>query len=112
VWNTNSYFWEEKGVAKWAEERMKGILSGFRHTFAGGELFITEVKSFGGESSVSIRKGKKIVSYDYNSKLKWECNFKDGDGNIVGTIKGEYDMPEISNDVADDGEDWEVRISV
>lgn len=23
VWNTGNYFWEEKSVAKWAEERMK-----------------------------------------------------------------------------------------
>ena len=73
---------------------------------------MTEVKSFNGEASVSIRKGKKIVSYDYNTKLKWECNFKDGEGKIVGTIKGEYESPEISNDILDDGDDWEIKPSV
>ena len=60
VWNTNSYFWEEKSVAKWSEEKMKEILGGFKYSFGGGELWVTEVKALKGESSVSIRKGKKI----------------------------------------------------
>ena len=65
---------------------------------------MTELKTLKGESSVSIRKGKKIVTYEYNSKVKWDLNIKDGEGNLVGTIKGEYTMPEISNDIADDGD--------
>jgi activator of HSP90 ATPase len=65
-----------------------------------------------GEASVSIRKGKKIISYDFNTVLKWEFTIKDGEGKEVGKILGEYDMPEISNDIDDDGDDWEVRSSV
>ena len=65
-----------------------------------------------GEASVSIRKGKKIVSYDYNAKLQWELSAKDGDGNEVANLKGTYELPEVSNDVADDGEEWEVRSTV
>ena len=67
---------------------------------------MVEIKSFSGESSINIRKGKKIVSYDYNIKLKWECSLKDGEGNRLGLIQGEYEMPEVSSDVEDDGEDW------
>jgi hypothetical protein len=36
---------------------------------------------------------------------------KDGSGNEVGKLKGEYEMPEVSSDIDDDGEDWEVRNS-
>ena len=73
----------------------------------GAGLFkIIEVKSFKGESSVNIWKGKKIISYDYAVKVKWDCEVKDGEGQSVGKINGEYDMPEISNDVEDDGEEW------
>lgn len=61
---------------------------------------------------MSIRKGKKITTYDYNIKLKWDCVFKDGDGNEVGIIKGEYELPEVSNDIEDDGEDWEIKSTV
>lgn len=109
MWNTNSYFWEEKSVAKWSEERMKEILGSFKYKFGGGELSVTEVKELKGESSVSIRKGKKIVSYDYNAKLKWDCSLKDGEGNEVGKMKGEYVMPEISNEIVDDGDEIEVK---
>ncbi len=41
VWNTGSYFWEEKGVGKWAEERIKEVLGGFKYPFQGGELKVT-----------------------------------------------------------------------
>lgn len=65
-----------------------------------------------GESSVSIRKGKKIVAYDYNALLKWECSFRDGEGNEVASLKGTYELPEVSSDIDDDGDVWEVRPSV
>lgn len=67
VWNTGSYFWEEKAVGKWSEERIKEVIGGFVHNFPGGQLRITAVDKLAGEASVSIRKGKKIVSYDFNS---------------------------------------------
>ena len=60
---------------------------------------------------MSIRKGKKIVNYDYNFKLKWELVLKDGDGTEVGKLTGTYELPEVSNDIDDDGEEWEVRTS-
>jgi hypothetical protein len=36
---------------------------------------------------------------------------KDGDGNSLGSLTGEIEMPEISSDMENDGEDWEVRLS-
>lgn len=65
-----------------------------------------------GEASVSIRKGKKIVAYDYSAFLKWECSFKDGEGNVVASLKGTYELPEVSSDIDDDGELWEVKPSI
>ena len=65
-----------------------------------------------GEAGVSIRKGKKIVSYDYNCKLLWELTVRDSDGNAVATIKGSYELPEVSSDIEDDGEQWEIRPSI
>lgn len=65
-----------------------------------------------GEASVSIRKGKKIVAYDYSALLKWECYLKDGEGKEVASLKGTYELPEVSSDVDDDGEEWEVKLSV
>ena len=73
---------------------------------------ITSVDKLNGEAAVSIRKGKKIVSYDFNSNVKWELYVKDGEGSVIGTVKGTYELPEISNDIDDDGEDYEVRPTV
>lgn len=70
-------------------------------------LKIKEVKDLTGEASVSVRKGKKIVTYEYKAKLVWECNMGDeNNSKVIGTIGGEYEMPEISNDVLDDDEEW------
>lgn len=73
---------------------------------------VASVDKLKGESSISIRKGKKIISYDYNSLLKWECSFKDGEGNEVGSMKGTYELPEVSNDIDDDGDEWEIKTSI
>ena len=112
VWNTGSYFWEEKSVVKWAEERIKEVLGGFNYPFPGGELTVTAVDKLKGEASVSIRKGKKIVAYDYNALLKWQCTLRDGEGAEVASIKGTYELPEVSSDMEDDGEQWEIKASV
>lgn len=112
VWNTGNYHWEEKSVGKWSEERLKEILGSFKFALPGGELKATEVKKLKGEASVSIRKGKKIITYEYAINLKWEMIIKDGDGNELGKMKGDFDLPEVSNDLDDDGEDYEVKTNV
>lgn len=108
VWNTNSYHWEEKSVNKWAEELMKAILSGFKHSWNDAHLSVTEIKSFKGESSVSIRKGKKIISYDYAVTLSWRVDMNDKDGKSIANGSGTFELPEVSNEETMDS--WEVRV--
>jgi activator of HSP90 ATPase len=85
-------------------------LGTFYFKYEAATLKITEVKEIKGESSVSIRKSKKIVTYDYNIKLLWKVEMGDETNTkVVGSIEGEYEMPEMSNDVIDDGEQWEVN---
>ncbi len=88
------------------------MIGGFKFAFPGGELRISTVDSLKGEASVSIRKGKKIVSYDYNAQLKWECSFKDGEGKEIASMKGSYECPEISSDIDDDGDEWEIKATI
>jgi activator of HSP90 ATPase len=72
----------------------------FYYKFNNATLKITEVKELKGESSISIRKGKKIVTYEYSAKLKWRCDLGDKDNTkVISTINGEFDLPEISNDI-------------
>ena len=51
---------------------------------------------------------KKIITYDYQIKAIWTLAIA-GDKN---EIRGEMFFPEISNDVIDDGEEWEARVSL
>jgi len=67
------------------------------------------LKNFKGESSVSIRKGKKIVSYDYEIMLKWEIKMVDPEGKEYAKTSGTYELPELSSDEAPD---WELRVQM
>lgn len=70
---------------------------------------IKEVKDFKGESSVSIRKGKKIVTYEYSVKLVWTCDLADEQKTkVIGSVEGEITFPEISNDE----DDWDYEVSI
>lgn len=107
VWNTNSYHWEEKSVATWADDTLKATISAFTHKMNDATLSIAEITTLTGEASVSIRKGKKIVSFDYNIVLKWKCVLADPDGTEVSKVEGKYELPEVAND--EEWEDWECR---
>lgn len=94
---------------------MKELVSTFKHNFKDGFLKVTEVKDFKGEASCSIRKGKKIVSFEYKMQLKWELHMiesADKPENVIGKIKGEWEWPDVSHDVLEDGDEWEVRTSI
>ena len=113
VWNNYSYHWEQKSVDKWSQDTLNSVLSLFQFKFEKATLRITEVKDLKGESSVSIRKGKKIVTYEYSTKLVWKCDMGDETNTkVVASIDGEYVLPEISSDILDDGEEWEVQCSI
>lgn len=87
---------------------MRTIISGFKHAWNDAHLKISEIKSFQGESSVSIRKGKKIVAYDYAITLSWQVDMTDKEGKSIANCTGTYELPEISNE--ESMNNWEVRV--
>ncbi len=108
VWNTNSYHWEEKSVAAWSEDTLRGAISKFTHTMNDATFSVNEITKLTGESSVSIRKGKKIISFEYSIGLDWQVVLKDADGKQVSKVSGKYEFPEISSD--DEWDEWEIRV--
>ena len=36
----------------------------------------------------------------------------DANTKVIGTLEGEYEFPEMSNDIIDDGEEWEINARV
>ena len=76
-------------------------------------LTIKDVKELQGESLVTVRKGKKIVTYEYSVKLDFMCAMVDeANSKVIGQLEGQYIIPEISNDVLDDGDEWEINASI
>ena len=85
----------------------------FQFKYEKAVVRITEVKDLKGEASVSIRKQKKIVIYEYTAKLVWKCDMGDEtNSKVIGSIEGEYFLPEISSDILDDGDEWDVQCSI
>lgn len=107
VWNPNSYFWEEKNYDKWSQEKIQEYLGSFKHTVPGGRLEVTDCE-IEGEASISIRKGKKIYSYDYVITLKFTVTL--GEGDSEQKVTGEIKLPEVSNAVYDDDEAFQIDI--
>jgi activator of HSP90 ATPase len=94
VWNTGSYFWEEKSVS-WAQDRLKELLTEKSVSIPEGSIKLT-VTEVHGDSSVSIRKGKKIVAYCHELKIKFEAQQNEL------KAEGELHLPDISADSAYD----------
>ena len=107
VWNPNSYFWEEKNLNKWSQEKIQEFLGSFVHTVPGGSLKVTQC-DITGDSSASIRKGKKIIVFDYEIDLKWKIDLKWDDNEAV--VTGHFKLPEVSNAVYDDEEEVVIHI--
>eukprot|EP01029_Cantina_marsupialis_P028396 TRINITY_DN776105_c0_g1_i1.p1 TRINITY_DN776105_c0_g1~~TRINITY_DN776105_c0_g1_i1.p1 ORF type:complete len:370 (-),score=145.56 TRINITY_DN776105_c0_g1_i1:212-1321(-) len=107
VWNPNSYHWEEKNVDKWAKDHLTEMLTEVELDIPAGRFVIADLSSVKGEASMNIRRGKKIVYFDYEVKAQWRGDMFDGDGNIASSIIGTLEMPEFSSDEAPD---WEVKL--
>ena len=107
VWNTNSYHWEEKSVNFWAEETLKKIISNFKFSMETIRLNVVEIVKLQGEAGSCVRRGKKIITFDYEINFKWKCTM---DGLTGCSCSGEYTIPSFSHE--DDAEDWEIRTDI
>ena len=87
VWNSGSYFWEEKDYGKWAQSRLLEIVGSLPIAFNSQpvELKNTTPKGF---ASISVRKGKKIVTFEYEVSADWTC----------GCSSGKLTIPEFNQD--------------
>lgn len=107
VWNPNSYFWEEKNLNKWSQDKLHELFDDFKHTVPNGSLRIIQCE-IKGDSSISIRKGKKIFSFDFDIDLKWKIDLKENDDESA--INGHFKLPEVSNLVYDEEEAFVINI--
>lgn len=90
AWNAKAYHWEEKSISKWAEERFRELLLKvkYRDEVQKAEIAISSIRGFSGEASLNIRKGKKILDYDYPSiQCDWKYSSSSPEGSALGSIE-------------------------
>lgn len=116
VWNKGNYHWEEKPMTAWAKEHLSALVKGYNIDLPGGHVKIVNVE-LSGEASASIRKGKKIMFFEWKVKALWEGQLLDEEGTVLGAGDGEINIPDLDQDncgVAEDGSDgdYEVKVSM
>lgn len=116
VWNKGNYHWEEKPMTAWAKEHLASLVKGYNIDLPGGHVKIVNVE-LTGEASASIRKGKKIMFFEWKVKALWEGQLLDDEGAVLGAGDGEINIPDLDQDncgVAEDGGDgdYEVKVSM
>ena len=106
LWNVGSYHWEEKPLTGWAKERLGELVKGYDIDVPGGAIRVVSV-DLTGDASLTIRKGKRLVFFDFKVKAAWEGTLINADGTVTGTGDGELEIPELDQDA---GDDYEVRV--
>ena len=109
-WNTAGT-WEERNHTKWAEERTKAMMVGHTVTHKSFTTKLTAIKTFKGDATVVVVRGKPRSGFDFDVTVGWESTFAgDGDDDSV-KVKGTFHIPEASNDtVADDEVEYRVTV--
>lgn len=88
VWNKNSWHWEEKDYNKAAQAKLTAILESLVLTTPSGEKVVIKSVEPKGFASISVRKGKKVIVFEFSISMLFE-----GAG-ASGSLK----IPEFSND--------------
>ena len=109
--------WEERSHTDWARARAEALLVGKRFPVgAAAHAAITAVKTFKGDATVVMVRGKPRPGFDFNVALTWEATgwtTEEGEGEEAKgpAVKGSVKIPEASKDTVEDDEvDFEVVV--
>eukprot|EP00922_Rhytidocystis_sp_ex-Travisia-forbesii_P004843 GHVS01007096.1.p1 GENE.GHVS01007096.1~~GHVS01007096.1.p1 ORF type:complete len:366 (+),score=64.01 GHVS01007096.1:96-1193(+) len=109
VWNANSYHWEEKPQTQWSLQALRARLETAELQLLGvhgiWKFFNVNVT---GEASTSIRKGNKIIIFDFRISTDWIATTRDEQGKFLADSRGQLDIPEFSSD---DTDDYQINLS-
>ena len=113
AWNMNSWHYEERNWSKWGKDRLNELLDKadvagtIGHDGLELELGLTfELTKSDGDSTTNIRKGKKIVIYDYELRIKFKGSVRGGDNSheVSGVV--DYELT-----VDDDEPDYTFKLN-
>lgn len=110
--NVHGWHWQERDVLKWSQARLTELLSNLTILNGQDQVFIssTTIESVTGEALINNRKKKLIPSYELAVKGQWTGEIKDGSQNSIVSASGNFQLPYISDENAD--EDPELTVSL
>ena len=76
IWNQNNWHWESKNYTKPFSDLLTKKVTG--HTFNRDEFKFTFTKldKLTGEATISVRKGKQILCYQFECDIEWRVESK------------------------------------
>jgi len=91
LWNANSWHWEEKNYSNQAKEYLKEHLAKieYENDQPAASITLYETKEVEGTCSITVRKGKLIVLWDFKADIYFKATSKtiEGeDGVAMGTV--------------------------
>eukprot|EP00922_Rhytidocystis_sp_ex-Travisia-forbesii_P004858 GHVS01007115.1.p1 GENE.GHVS01007115.1~~GHVS01007115.1.p1 ORF type:complete len:332 (+),score=66.39 GHVS01007115.1:65-1060(+) len=105
LWNPNSYHWEEKPQTQWSLDELRARLESAALRVLGGQGVWTFFNvNVTGEASTTIRKGNKIIIFDFRVSSDWTATTRDEQGKFMADARGQVDIPEFSSEDIDDFE--------
>jgi len=100
-WNQAGTY-EEKGMTKWLEERLKSSLIGLRYDLpkTDGSISTTAVADLKGDCSISVSRGKRrhLMDVSFNVEYEAKVGGSTGTGKLAFTeVTSDGDEPEVEN---------------
>uniref|UniRef100_A0A0G4GQ64 Activator of Hsp90 ATPase AHSA1-like N-terminal domain-containing protein n=1 Tax=Chromera velia CCMP2878 TaxID=1169474 RepID=A0A0G4GQ64_9ALVE len=110
VWNKNSWHWEEKNYTKLAISLLNSLLADFTITASDEEpslKFSFKDVEAKGEASVSVRKGKRIVAFEFAVGMQWEAQSESSNETATGRLNiGDFAVDSVAD------QDYEVSLTL
>jgi len=93
--NVNNWHWTERNAKQWSNDKLKELLLNYRFDTSIGSCKITEIEKCEGDASANNRKGKIIIFYEWELRLKWKAKMKLEDSEAV---EGTVEIPNLSDE--------------
>lgn len=103
--NVNNWHWTEKNASHWSKDKLTKLMVGLKIEDPNvGHVELTELSTIDGDAVANNRKAKLIFFYEWLLKGVWVAKLN---GQVVGEIEGEYEIPNLS----EENEPHEVDVS-
>ena len=104
-WNQAGTY-EEKGMTKWLEDRLKSGLVGVKFDLPhGGCISTTGIADLKGDCSISVSRGKRRHLMDVSFNVEYEAKVGDSQGKgklAFSEVSTDGDDPEVKNETSSD----------